>query len=213
MYQVSNTLSKEKWQNIIINENNEYIVNIIPTSKVCLANSDIKIRKALIEMLEKASNNLPDEFCLYIVEGVRPLEKQKQQWDMCYENMKKEFPDSDIDYWEKQTGLLVAKPSPLANHNCGGAIDLTLIYKDSGEFVDMGTVIQLSSNYKLAKMFSEDINEDQKQNRKILREAMERAGFVWYPGEWWHYCYGDRMWAVYTNRQECFYGPIQEIKV
>ena len=62
-------------------------------------------------------------------------------------------------------------------------------------------------------MFSEDINEDQKQNRKILREAMERAGFVWYPGEWWHYCYGDRMWAVYTNRQECFYGPIQEIKV
>ncbi|MCC6520971.1 hypothetical protein IT403_03270 [Candidatus Nomurabacteria bacterium] len=38
---------------------------------------------------------------------------------------------------------------------------------------------------------------------------MTSVGFVYYPGEWWHYCYGDRMWAVYSRRKECVYGPVQ----
>lgn len=38
---------------------------------------------------------------------------------------------------------------------------------------------------------------------------MKKEDFVWYPGEWWHYCFGDRMWAVYSNQIECFYGPIE----
>jgi zinc D-Ala-D-Ala dipeptidase len=212
MTQTTYTLSKEKWQNIIVQENNDPIVLIPQTSKIRLANPNIKIRKQLIQMLEKATDNLPDNLCLYIVEGIRSMEKQKQQWDLCYENMKTKFPDEDVDFWEKQTGLLVAKPSPLANHNCGGAIDLQLVYKDSDELVDMGTPIQSNSDYILTKMLSEDITEIQKQNRKILRDVMEEAGFVWYPGEWWHYCYGDRMWAVYTGKGECFYGPVDMIQ-
>jgi D-alanyl-D-alanine dipeptidase len=58
-------------------------------------------------------------------------------------------------------------------------------------------------------MLSDKITEEQKANRKILRDAMEKEDFVWYPGEWWHYCFGDRMWAVYSNQKECFYGPIE----
>jgi D-alanyl-D-alanine dipeptidase len=59
------------------------------------------------------------------------------------------------------------------------------------------------------KMLSDKITDEQKANRKILRDAMEKEDFVWYPGEWWHYCFGDRMWAVYSNQRECFYGPIE----
>jgi D-alanyl-D-alanine dipeptidase len=40
---------------------------------------------------------------------------------------------------------------------------------------------------------------------------MEAEDFVWYPGEWWHYCYGDRMWAVYSGRTECMYGSLEEL--
>lgn len=35
---------------------------------------------------------------------------------------------------------------------------------------------------------------------------MEKAGFQNYPFEWWHYCYGDRMWAAYSGKKTCFYG-------
>ena len=31
------------------------------------------------------------------------------------------------------------------------------------------------------------ITDAQRDNRQHLREAMERAGFVNYPMEWWHY--------------------------
>lgn len=210
--QITYTLPKEKWQNIIIKENNDPVVFIKPSPNIIPANTDIKIRKQLISMLENAANNLPDNICLYIVEGIRSIEKQEQQWNECYRKTQEEFPNKDIVFLEKQTGLLVAKPSPLANHNCGGAIDVTLMYKDSGEFVDMGTPIQSSSGYRLTQMFSEEISNIQKQNRKILRESMEKVGFVWYPGEWWHYCYGDRMWAVYTDKEECFYGPVLGMK-
>jgi hypothetical protein len=82
----------------------------------------------------------------------------------------------------------------------------------NGELVDMGTKPQALAEKKVVEMFSELITDEQKQNRTILREVMESVGFVWYPGEWWHYCYGDRMWAVYTEQKECFYGPIQNIK-
>ena len=41
---------------------------------------------------------------------------------------------------------------------------------------------------------------------------MENAGFKNYPNEWWHFCYGDRMWAAYSKRKDCFYGMPAQIK-
>lgn len=113
---------------------------------------------------------------------------------------------------EQQVKLVVAKPSPLSNHHCGGAVDVTLAY-NNGTLLDMRSPYSskaMNTNcYKKFQMFSDEITDDQKQNRKILREAMETEDFVWYPGEWWHYCWGDRMWAVYSHQTKCFYGPIE----
>lgn len=101
----------------------------------------------------------------------------------------------------------MAIPTPFANHNCGGAVDVTLVYAD-GTPVDMGTPPQAMLEKDKVEMFSSFVSVEQKNNRMILRDAMTEAGFVWYPGEWWHYCYGDRMWAVYRGITECFYGPL-----
>jgi D-alanyl-D-alanine dipeptidase len=211
-HQITYTLSKEKWQTVSILENNDPIVFVQPTEKLYVANPEIKVRKQLIQMLESAANNLPDNIMLYLIEGVRSIEDQKKAWDKSCEEIRIEFPNRDDEFYQQQTGLLVAKPLPLANHNCGGAVDVQLIYKDSGEFVDMGTLAKAGFGYALTQMLSDTITQNQKENRTVLREAMEKAGFVWYPGEWWHYCYGDRMWAVYTGRTECFFGPIQGIR-
>lgn len=210
--QITQNLPKEKWQSVTITENNDPIISMQPSDKIILGQKEISIRISLVSMLELAANNLPEDICLYIIEGIRSIEDQKKSWDRSYEKIKIEFPNENASFWEQQTGLLVARPLPLANHNCGGAVDVCLIFKNSGEFLDMGTPAQSGFEYSLTQMFSNKITETQKENRKLLREAMEQAGFVWYPGEWWHYCYGDRMWAVYTNRSECFYGPIQNIR-
>ncbi|MET1534747.1 M15 family metallopeptidase [Burkholderia sola] len=47
-------------------------------------------------------------------------------------------------------------------------------------------------------------------NRKILIDALPRAGFTNYPSEWWHWSFGDRDWAVMQNESPAIYGPVDE---
>lgn len=37
---------------------------------------------------------------------------------------------------------------------------------------------------------------------------MKKEGFVNYPGEWWHFSYGDQLWAAYKNKKYAIYGSI-----
>ncbi|MFA7216639.1 MAG: M15 family metallopeptidase [Candidatus Paceibacterota bacterium] len=59
---------------------------------------------------------------------------------------------------------------------------------------------------------SSKITNDQMSNRKVLLDVMKKNGFVNYPGEWWHYSFGDRMWAAYLRKKVCHYGPVQQIQ-
>lgn len=52
-------------------------------------------------------------------------------------------------------------------------------------------------------------NEPMVKNRLILLRAMQRAGFVNYPTEWWHFSYGDKMWAAYCNKKTAVYDVVK----
>ncbi|MBO7672684.1 M15 family metallopeptidase [bacterium] len=74
--------------------------------------------------------------------------------------------------------------APKSGHTRGSTVDLTLIKKD-GSFVDMGGTFDLFSeishpNYK-------NLTKEKKLNRKILHDAMIKAGFKGINSEWWHY--------------------------
>ncbi len=214
------TLPRSAWQNVVIKENNEPLILVSETDKLKIGIVDKKyepyfyVRKTIAEKLYLVSGSLPDGIYLVLIEGYRTLEAQQQSWDAKFNLLKKENPNWSDEEINQSVGLVVAKPLPLANHHCGGAVDVTLMHSD-GTLLDMGTPYpsraMSADYYKKFQMLSEDINDDQKENRKILRDAMESVGFVWYPGEWWHYCWGDRMWAVYSDKTECFYGPIDLI--
>lgn len=216
--QIIKTLPKSAWQDVVIIENNEHLVEVMETEMLIHgsqfgpweSNNSYLLRETVANMLYKASELLPSGYKLAIVEGVRSIEKQQEHWNRKFEHFLANHPEWSQKEVEHQTALVVARPVPLANHNCGGAVDVALIYNE--KLVDMGSLPQALVEKKIVEMFSELITDEQKKNRSILREAMELVGFVWYPGEWWHYCYGDRMWAVYTGQKECVYGPIQDIK-
>lgn len=212
------TLPRSAWQNVVINENNEPLVLVSETDKlkIGIVNKEYKttfyVRKAVAEKLYLVSGSLPDGICLVLIEGYRSTQNQQNSWDNAFNLLKMENPTYSDEQINKKVGLVVAKPLPLANHHCGGAVDVTLMYSN-GILIDMGTPYpshaMSADYYKKFQMLSNDISNKQKKNRKILREAMEIAGFVWYPGEWWHYCWGDRMWAVYSGNTECYYGSIE----
>jgi D-alanyl-D-alanine dipeptidase len=213
--QIDRVLPKSSWEKVKIEENKQKMViphggNLIldKENRYSIRQSEnrFRVRQMVANKLHDASMCLPKGLKLVLIEGYRSLIAQRNVWEMEYERLIKVYPKLPTEEIERRVGLVIARPNPLANHNCGGAVDVTF-EDENGNQLDMGTPPQ-SVDAELSKMFSHSITSEQSDNRKILRTAMKTAGFVYYPGEWWHYCYGDRMWAVYTKRTECFYGPV-----
>lgn len=72
-----------------------------------------------------------------------------------------------------------------SRHNLGVAIDLTLVSRESGRELDMGTPFDTFS----AASHTANASGDVAENRRRLVEAMEAEGFVNYDQEWWHFSY------------------------
>ena len=210
--QITKGLPVEEIRKIVVSENKESLVEIIENDRINLLHGhkylSPYVRKSVVELLVVASNNLPMGYKLLIVTAYRPLWMQKELWKRRLWQMAKKYPLKMIfqyKNWRKMAGQYTSPPGG-SSHQSGGAVDLTVI-DNRGNRLDMGTT--LTDFGKKVHTHNDLITENQKQNRKILYDAMTKAGFVNYPLEWWHYCYGDRMWSAYTKRIECFYGPIE----
>ena len=71
-----------------------------------------------------------------------------------------------------------------SGHTRGSTVDLTIIKKD-GSFVDMGGTFDLFS--EISHPDYKKLTKKQKKNRKILHDAMIKAGFKGIDSEWWHF--------------------------
>ena len=122
---------------------------------------------------------------LKIFDGYRPQQAVNHfiRWaaDVEDEKMKyKYYPE--VDKKELFSLGYIAKKS---GHSRGSTVDLTLIDINTGEELDMGSGFDYFG--EISHHNTNMINEQQMQNRAILREVMEKYGFVAYSGEWWHY--------------------------
>jgi zinc D-Ala-D-Ala dipeptidase len=88
--------------------------------------------------------------------------------------------------WEYvQDPRYAADPRNGSRHNRGCAVDLTLIYLDSGDEVSMPTVYDDFT--EKAHIDFTDLPAEILEHRELLREVMERFGFTVLPSEWWHF--------------------------
>lgn len=100
----------------------------------------------------------------------------------------------DLQKADLLTGNYVAAKS---GHTRGSTIDLTIIKKD-GAFVDMGGTFDLFS--EVSHPDYPDLTDEQKNNRKILHDAMINAGFNAIDSEWWHFTLKDEPYTdTYFN--------------
>jgi D-alanyl-D-alanine dipeptidase len=87
----------------------------------------------------------------------------------------------------------VADPAKGSRHNRGCAVDVTLVSLATGEELPMPTPYDdftPRAHHEFADLPPEAI-----ANRLLLRETMERHGFVALESEWWHYDF--RGWEKY----------------
>jgi D-alanyl-D-alanine dipeptidase len=78
----------------------------------------------------------------------------------------------------------VANPVKGSIHNKGGAVDITLV-TTTGEELDMGTDFDFFG--KKAYHDNMDLPQEILDNRRVLKETMEKYGFWSIRTEWWHY--------------------------
>ena len=93
-------------------------------------------------------------------------------------------------FWEMvMNEKYVADPKKASGHNRGISVDLTLIYMHNGKDLQMPTGFDNFSD--TAHHTFMNIPFDALQNRKMLKDIMEKYGFQKFETEWWHYSWPD----------------------
>lgn len=112
-------------------------------------------------------------------------------------------------YWAAPSSGADA-PSP---HSTGGAADLTIRWS-GGDALWMGSLFDDASPLAHTNRFETEVdlttfsfsNEEARANRRLLYWLMVDAGFASNPSEWWHFSFGDQMWAKLRNEPEALYA-------
>jgi len=184
---------------IKIEDNNEQLVHVNQTE---LVRESVKIK------LEEAKKFLPEGFSFFVAEGYRSPQRQQEMWDIEFSIIKEQNPNLDEIEIDRLTSLRIARPGTNSGaHQTGGAIDITVL-DEKGIPLEMGTDIVEFNKKTITE--SNFLNSEEISNRKILIHALSRVGFNNYPAEWWHWSYGDKMWAAYKKRPYAIYGPIED---
>lgn len=102
------------------------------------------------------------------------------------------------EFWALPS-LNPATPPP---HSTGGAIDVTLV-DQAGHPLNMGSPIDEISPRSYPDYFKTPSAPEHhafNRHRQQLKRVMTHAGFEQHPNEWWHFCWGDQMWAWLVNQ-------------
>ncbi len=175
------------------------------------------LRKTVYELLLKAQANLPDGYFLRIWDAWRPLSLQKELYESYRHDLISAFNLSSLPEDEQNAFIskYIAIPSENPDyppaHTTGGAVDLTLIDKYGNE-LDMGTDFDDFSEKAATDYFENREYEGStvQKNRRILNQAMTKAGFTNLPSEWWHYDYGNRNWANFSKNEAIYKGVFEK---
>lgn len=138
------------------------------TGQVLYPTNKVYIRKIVGEALAKVQSYLLENYNLQIkvFDGYRPLSVQKKMWKI--------MPDNRY----------VADPAKGSRHNRGAAVDLTII-DSNGTELEMGT--EYDNFTDKAHYAYSDLPKNVKENRKLLRNTMDKYGFHPITTEWWHF--------------------------
>lgn len=103
-------------------------------------------------------------------------------------------------YWAAPTD----DPASPAPHETGAAIDLTLRWK-KGESLWMGSLFDDATPLAHRDRFegggdtASFSDAEARANRRLLHWLMAAEGFAGHPDEWWHFSFGDQLWAALTD--------------
>ena len=137
------------------------------------------LRKSTAEALVKANEAFKQlGYRIKLFDCYRPLSVQKKMWKI--------LPGTHY----------VANPAKGSKHNRGAAVDLTLV-DAQGKELNMGTPFDFfgkEAHHTYTKHSKEVL-----ENRKLLKETLDKFNFKSIYSEWWHYEYRPEMQSKVEN--------------
>lgn len=169
------------------------------------------VRSGVLDRLMRARQELKELYPTYdlvVFDAYRPRPVQSfmvdltarrvataagQDFDSLTGDEKKSLFDDVYKVWAKPSSDPLCPPP----HSTGAAIDLYIV-DSTGKPVPMGSEIDEISPRSLPNYFRGAVSEDGKLyhvRREALNSALSKSGFRRLTHEWWHFSYGDQMWA------------------
>ena len=137
------------------------------------------LRKSTAEALVKANEAFKQlGYRIKLFDCYRPLSVQKKMWKI--------LPGTHY----------VANPATGSKHNRGAAVDLTLV-DAQGKELNMGTPFDFFG--KEAHHTYTEHSKEVLENRKLLKETLDKYNFKSIYSEWWHYEYRPEMQSKVEN--------------
>ena len=137
------------------------------------------LRKSTAEALVKANEAFKQlGYRIKLFDCYRPLSVQKKMWKI--------LPGTHY----------VANPAKGSKHNRGAAVDLTLV-DAQGKELNMGTPFDFFG--KEAHHTYTEHPKEVLENRKLLKETLNKYNFKSIYSEWWHYEYCPEMQSKVEN--------------
>ncbi len=224
------------WNKIPIKDNGDKLI-AIPSYLNCLdphpyshlgapykdKTSIWKLREEVVNRLLKVNDYLisKSSFYLLICDSWRPLEVQefmfkraflleceKSEIEASFKN-RKSYPSilKKVEKFWAYPSYDSRFPPP---HSTGGALDVCLSDKD-GNLLEMGSRVDQMDETSIPDFYANIKNEEAfiwNSRRNLLREIMTKFGFAQHPNEWWHFSYGDQLWAWKNKKENAMYGKI-----
>ena len=168
-----------------------------------------QLRQGVVQRLLKAQQRLSDHdpsLRLSIFDAWRPIAVQAFMVehsiaDLCRERGVELMSGDAFDRVVADVGRFWAPPSrdPATPppHSTGAAVDLTLSSRE-GIPLEMGGEIDAIGAISEPEHYAGQEDPDAccwHQRRQLLADVMDASGFAQHPNEWWHYSFGDQLWA------------------
>ena len=160
---------------------------------------------------------------VHVYDAIRPLAVQTYFHDVWmprrvrerHPNFSEQETLAEVEkYWAAPT---TSQDSP-APHSTGGAVDLTICKLRNAEPLYMGSIFDDATELAQTDYFERAAQDtlgrfsdaEARQNRRLLYWLMTGEGFANNPNEWWHFSWGDQMWAKLTGAKTAVFGPAKD---
>lgn len=176
--------------------------NVSHAIDICVA------RSSVVKKLQQAANLLPDHIGIVVLDAWRSRDVQQAVQAEIGDIIKSKYPNLSMSDQQALLAEFVAPVGPnfISPHLTGGSVDITLFDVKTGEWLDMGADFDEPTERSYTHFYEDQPEHTACTNRRLLYSVMTTVGFSNLPTEWWHFDYGNPLWAHYNQQDHAIYG-------